>query len=248
VLKYDFVYCILKLHFKGGYIVVRKEKILAECVADDILAMITIDKRFAAGDKLPNENELSSELKVSRTTLREAIRILVAHNVLEIKRGKGTYITNNQELNENFALGNLSTEMHNVKDLYEMRLIFEPKMAYYAAKRASDKELERILYFGKLEEEKISNNEDRTEIEQAFHNSIIKATHNEFMDKLMPIIYKAIYKGVILSNENPIIIQETINDHRMIMDFLSKRDAEGAETAMKLHIIHAMRGFGIDTD
>lgn len=226
----------------------KKEKILAECAADDILAMITIDKRFKAGDKLPNENELSSELKISRTTLREAIRILVAHNVLEIRRGKGTFITDNQELNENFGLGELSNVRLNIKDLYEMRLIFEPKMAYYAAKRASDKEIERILYYGKLEEELISKNEDRTEVEQSFHNSIIKATHNEFMDKLMPIIYKAIYKGVILSYENPMLIQETINDHKMIMDFLSKRDAEGAETAMKLHIIHAMRGFGIDIE
>jgi DNA-binding FadR family transcriptional regulator len=226
----------------------RKEKILAESVADDILAMITIDKKFAAGDKLPNENELSSELQISRTTLREAIRILVTHNVLEIRRGKGTYVTDNQKLNENFGFGELSNIMLNVKDLYEMRLIFEPKTAYYAAKRATDKELERILYYGKLEEEKILKNEDRTEVEQAFHNSIARATHNEFMDKLMPIIYRAIYKGVILSTENPAIVQDTLNDHKMIMDFLSKRDAEGAEAAMRLHIIHAMRGLGIDSE
>lgn len=226
----------------------RKEKILAESVADDILAMITIDKKFSAGDKLPNENELSSELQISRTTLREAIRILVTHNVLEIKRGKGTYVTDNQKLNENFGFGELSTIMLNVKDLYEIRLIFEPKTAYYAAKRATDKDLERIIYYGKLEEEKILKSEDRTEVEQAFHNSIARATHNEFMDKLMPIIYRAIHKGVILSTENPVIIQDTLNDHRMIMDFLSKRDAEGAETAMRLHIIHAMRGLGLDSE
>jgi DNA-binding FadR family transcriptional regulator len=122
-------------------------------------------------------------------------------------------------------------------------LIFEPKIAYYAALRATDKELERILHYGKLAEETIRKNEDRTELEQAFHKSIVKATHNEFMNRLMPIIYKAIYQGVILSSDNPTMIEETINDHRMIMNFLASRDAEGAETAMKLHIIHAMRGF-----
>ena len=66
----------------------KKEKNLSQSIADDILAMITIDKKYAVGDKLPNENELSKELKISRTTLREAIRTLIAHNILEIKRGK----------------------------------------------------------------------------------------------------------------------------------------------------------------
>lgn len=221
----------------------KKEKLLAESVAEDILAMITIDKKFLPGDKLPNEIELSSELKVSRTTLREAIRILTSHNILEIKRGKGTYISANLDLNDSLGLNELSNVRHNVKDLYEIRLIFEPKIAYYAATRATDKELERILYYGKLEEETILKKEDRTEVEQAFHKSIVKATHNEFMNRLMPIIYKAIYQGVILSNDNPTMIEETINDHRMIMHFLANRDPEGAETAMKLHIIHAMRGF-----
>lgn len=223
----------------------RRGKSLSESVADDILAMITIDKKFNIGDKLPNENELSAELKVSRTTLREAIRILVAHNVLEIKRGKGTYVTNHNNFNENISLEELSTHKLDIKDLYEMRLIFEPQTAYYAAKRATDKELERILYYGKLEEVKILNNEDRTEVERAFHKSIAKATHNEFMNKLMPILYKAIDNGVILSDENESILQNTLNDHRMIMEFLENRDAEGAKTAMKLHIIRAMRDLGI---
>lgn len=223
----------------------RKEKSLSESVADDIIAMITIDKRFKFGDKLPNENELSSELKVSRTTLREAIRILVAHNVLEIKRGKGTFVVNGDNSNENIGLEELSTHKLDIKDLYEMRLIFEPQTAYYAAKRATDKELKRILYYGKLEEEKILNNEDRTEVERAFHKSIAKATHNEFMNKLMPILYKAIDNGVILSDENKSILQNTLNDHRMIMEFLENRDAEGAKTAMKLHIIRAMRDLDI---
>jgi len=223
----------------------REGRSLAENIADDLLAMITIDKKFVIGDKLPNENELSSDLQVSRTTLREAIRILVAHNVLEIQRGKGTYVKNNHELNEKFGLKELSTFQLDVKDLYEMRLIFEPKSAYYAAKRATDKELERILYYGRLEEEQILKKEDRTEVEQAFHKSIAKATHNEFMNRLMPILYQAIDKGVLLSDSNEEMVQNTLNDHRMIMEFLSKRDAEGAKTAMKLHIIHAMRGFGI---
>lgn len=223
----------------------RAEKSLVENVAEDILAMITIDKRFTKGDKLPNENELSTNLKVSRTTLREAIRILVAHNILEIQRGKGTYVKNDQAQSDEFSLKELTTLKPDVKDLYEMRLIFEPQSAYYAARRATDKELERILYYGKLVEQRILKKEDRTEVEQAFHKSIAKATHNEFMNRLIPILHQAIDKGVVLSEVNDEMVQNTLNDHRIIMEFLAKRDAEGAKTAMKLHILHAMRGFGI---
>ncbi|KLU65109.1 MULTISPECIES: FadR/GntR family transcriptional regulator [Desulfosporosinus] len=226
----------------------REGRSLVEDVAEDILAMITIDKKFSAGDKLPNENELAGKLQVSRTTLREAIRILIAHNVLEIQRGKGTYVKDNLDLNKAYGLKELSAFKPDIQDLYEMRLIFEPQSAYYAAKRATDKELERILYYGKLEEELIIKKEDRTEVEQAFHQAIAKATHNEFMNQLMPVLYQAINKGVPLSDTNEEMVRNTLNDHRMIMEFLAARDAEGAKTAMKLHIIHAMRGFGFVED
>lgn len=223
----------------------RRQKNLSQTVAEDIFSMIAVDKKFSVGDKLPNENELSILMQVSRTTLREAIRILVARNVIEIRRGKGTFVVNQEGSKEGLEFKELSALKLNARDLYEMRLIFEPETAYYAAKRATDKEIKRIIYYGKLEEEKILNKEDRTETERAFHKSIAKATHNEFMNRLMPILYKSIDKGVMLSDDNEVVIQDTLNDHRMIMDFLSKRDAEGAKTAMKLHIIHAMRGMGI---
>ena len=153
-----------------------------------------------------------------------------------------------EKLNGSFGLEEFSTIKMNMKDLYEMRLIFEPQTAYYAAIRATDKEIARILYYGRLEEDQISNKLDRTEAEQAFHKSIAKATHNEFMNKLMPILSKAINKGVILSYENETIIGDTLSDHHIIMEFLEARDADGAKTAMKLHILRAMKGLGINNE
>lgn len=222
------------------------QKRLSDSIADDIMSMIVIEKRFLPGDKLPNENELSEELNISRTTLREAIRILVTNGVLEIRRGKGTYVKEDIEVNNIESLGNLADAKINAKDLYEMRLIFEPEAAYYATIRASDAELERILDYGTRIEQKIKCNEDRTAVEQKFHKSIVKATHNEFMEKLMPVIYEAIDKGVILSKRKELAIKDTINDHNMIMEFIRNRNPEGAKSAMKIHILHAMRELGIE--
>lgn len=222
------------------------KKMLPERVADDILSMIRIGKRFSPGGKLPNENDLSAELSVSRATLREAIRILTARGVLEIRRGKGTFVRSPLPAPQDLGLQQLSKTRVNARDLYEMRLIFEPQAASLAAQRATQSELRRILQLGGRIEEKIKHGEDRTADEQAFHKAIATATHNEFMNQLQPILYSAIIEGVALSECNLEVAEDTISDHRMIMDFLKDRDAEGAKTAMKLHMLHAMRKLGIE--
>lgn len=220
-------------------------KMLSQSIAETILSMITIEKRFAAGDKLPNENELSAELHVSRTTLREAIRILTAYRVLEIQRGKGTFVTEAAFAQEP-DFGKLSDSRATVKDLYEMRLIFEPEAAYLAAVRGTDAEIKRILELGKKIEQGIKAGQDRTDSEQAFHKAIAQATHNAFMNQLMPILYQAIEKGVTLSGGSGKVVYDTVGDHRLIMDFLEQRNAEGAKNAMRIHIMHAMRELGIE--
>lgn len=228
---------------KGG--ITMKNKILSQSTADSILSMITIEKRFSAGDKLPNEIELAEELNVSRTTLREAVKILAAYNILEIRRGKGTYVTE-KALERPQDLEQLSAVKVNAKDLYEMRLIFEPEAAYLAAVRGTDAEIKRIIDYGMRVEDEIRNGKDRTRDEHSFHKAIAQATHNEFMNKLMPILYQAIAKGVVLSTQSEKAINDTLGDHRMIMEFLEQRNAEGAKNAMRIHIMHAIKELNIE--
>ena len=214
-------------------------KALSEMIADDIYAMITVEKRFKPGNKLPNENDFSAELKVNRATLREAIRILATSDVLEIKRGKGTYISSSFD-EKAHGVSALGDGKINVKDLYEMRLIIEPEAAYYATLRATENELRRILKLGKILDKKIRDNDDRTKEEQEFHKAIAKATHNEYMNKIIPVLLKAIYLGVLVSQKNEPLRIETLTDHNLIMEFMRRRDAEGARTAMRLHMLHAV--------
>jgi GntR family transcriptional repressor for pyruvate dehydrogenase complex len=219
----------------------KPKKRLAESIADRILHMITEERRFSAGDKLPNENDLSQELGVSRATLREAVRILSTGGILEIRRGCGTYVLDQTSSADYGALQRAAQATANIRDLFEMRLIFEPESAYFAAKRATDEELSEILRYGEAVEAKILSGEDRTQEEQRFHESIAKATHNEFMTHLLPIIFEAIRSGVILLQKNQALSQKNMSDDRMIMEFLKQRNAEGARTAMKLHILHALQ-------
>ncbi len=121
-----------------------------------------------------------------------------------------------------------------------MRLMFEPDCAYLAAERATDEEIEIICYYGEKIEEKILSGEDRTEDEQKFHESIANATHNSFVKQFMPIIFNAIKKGVVVLTKDQDVSEDNLKDDRLIMDFIKKRNPEGARTAMRLHIIHAM--------
>ena len=224
------------------------EKRLSDSAAEEILAMITVEKRFLPGDKLPNENELSQEMEISRTTLREAVRALVANGILEIQRGRGTFVKQDIDTDDVKLLTPLKDVKVNVRELYEMRLIFEPEAAYYAARRATDRELERILELGEQIEELILEGRDRRAVEQEFHKAIARATHNEFMNRLMPILFSAIDKGVSLSREKREAEENTVSDHRMLMQFLQSRNAEGARYAMKIHMMHAIEQLDIPKD
>lgn len=215
-----------------------KSAMLADSTAQSIVKMIEEEERFSPGDKLPNENDLASELGVSRSTLREAIKILTTNGTLEIKRGKGTFVTSNIVINSE----DLNDIASGLDDLFEMRLMFEPDCAYLAAIRATDEEIEAICFYGNEVEKKILSGEDRTAEEQKFHESIANATHNSFVKQFMPIIFNAIRKGVVVLMKNQDVNQNNLNDDRLIMEFIKKRNAEGARTAMRLHIIHALEG------
>ncbi len=214
----------------------KKTEMLADSIAQRITEMIEVEGRFAVGDKLPNENDLAQELGVSRSTLREAVKILTTSGILEIKRGKGTFVTANTIINS----GDFGDIASGLDDLFEMRLMFEPDCAYYAAERATDEEIEIICKYGEAVEKKILSGEDRTAEEQKFHESIANATHNAFVKQFMPIIFNAIKKGVVVLTKDQDVSEDNLKDDRLIMEFLKKRNPEGARTAMRLHIIHAM--------
>jgi DNA-binding FadR family transcriptional regulator len=221
---------------------------LSARVRDEILQMITLEARFAPGDQLPSELDLARELGVSRATLREAVRVLVSQGYLEVLRGKGTFVTRAQALPEDFP-GGMSNMRVNIKDLYEMRLIFEPQAAYYAAVRASDEEIAEIARLATVNEGLMRSRSPLwDQAEQQFHNAIASAAHNRFITSLLPLFNRAIHSGIILANESPIVATYTQQDHRYVVDYLLVRNGDGAKTAMQLHMINTMRAFGVEID
>lgn len=229
-----------------------KKKSLVQQVADDIYKMITEDKIFAPGEQLPNENTLSSRLGVSRATLREAIRILAAQGVLDVYRGRGTFISPDIYTLNDIGLESMERVRVHLKDLYEARLLFEPEIASIVCRRASDAELKKIFDVGAEVEKVILAGKDRTEMDSEFHKILVKASHNEFLQRLFPIIDKSIQEAIKLNGcklpSEDLLAKDTLRDHALLMEFLKKRDAVSARNAMSIHLHHIITNLNINSD
>ena len=219
----------------------RKREKLSKQTSDRLYEMIVEERRCEPGSKLPNENELSRALEVSRTTLREAISFLVAQGVLVIRRGKGTYVAEELPTAGMDLEGLAGLQARNrARDLFEMRLIFEPATVALACQRASEEELQQIQQKADRMEEIARAGGDWPLADQEFHWAIIKASHNEYMRRLYPIINSAVNE-VMQRTRNRQRMQETaIRDNQLILEFLHKRDAESASQAMTIHMKHLM--------
>lgn len=209
--------------------------------------MITAEKRFAPEEKLPNEVELSREMGVSRATLREAIQSLTTQGILEVRRGRGTFVSKQVEELEDFGFSALEQVRGQLRDLFELRSIFEPQAAALACRRASKEELREILSRGQNVEACILTGQDRTQADRAFHAAIVRGAHNEFMARLLPIIDQAVETAIVSGEHREQLTQATLRDHALLMEFLQKRDAEGARHAMAIHMRHAMGEMGLET-
>ena len=168
-----------------------------------------------------------------------ALPILVAQGVLEIRRGKGTFVA--EELPaaglDLTSLAGLRSRVR-AKDLFEMRLIFEPATVALACLRATDDELAQIEKRARRVERIAAEGGDWPLADQEFHWAIIKASHNEYMRRLYPIINSAVNEILQISQNRQHMQDVALSDNRMILEFLMKRDEDGARHAMSIHMKH----------
>ena len=221
------------------------KKSRAQQVAEQLYSRIAVEKGLAPGEKLPNEVELAQNLGVSRATLREAIRTLVAQGVLEVRRGKGTFVSERVEKIEDFGFGELERLRVQLRDLFELRAVFEPRAAGLACRRATEEERREILARGAAVEERIRAGKDRLEADRAFHAAIVRATHNEFFMRLLPLIDQAVAAALRAGKHQEQLAEDTLRDHALLMEFLGKRDEVGTEHAMAIHMRHSMDVMGL---
>ncbi|MFV0497669.1 MAG: FadR/GntR family transcriptional regulator [Candidatus Fimivivens sp.] len=221
---------------------------LSERISDAIYDQIVVQKKYAPGDKLPNENDLSGEFGVSRATLREAIRALVTQGVLEVSHGRGTFVSKEVKHYRDIQFGDLGRLRMKLIDLFELRRVVETEAMAMACERASDEEIDTILAFGQQVAECITERADRNPADEHFHQAIAVASHNEFMVHLVPMIYRAVSDTLIKMGTDELFAQSTLQDHALIMEALLCRDVTMARNAMSIHMSHAIKSLKAGDD
>ena len=215
------------------------KKILSQKVASDIKQMI-IDKELKPGDKLPNELKLCESLSVARTTLREAIKTLVSSNILVIKRGRGTFVSERPGITKDPLGVSFMDDDNLLIHFFEVRLLVEPEMAEYAAERRSEEELENIRKAFEKVSDLISKEENHTEADIEFHNEIAKATKNPILQRIVPIINDGIVGGYEKTKNNPEASEVVMDHHKKIFEAIKSGDKKAAKEYMKEHILYGL--------
>lgn len=215
---------------------------LSERTADRLYEMIVEEKRYEPGSKLPNENELSNALRVSRTTLREAISFLVAQGVLEIRRGKGTFVADSLPAGtiDLTALAGVRSRGR-AKDLFEMRLIFEPATAALALPagygRGAAADPEEGGADGADRPPRAETGRWRI---RSFTGRSSRRPTTNICGRLYPIINSAVNEIMQLSQNRQHMQNVAISDNQQILYFLMQRDEAGARHAMSIHMRHLL--------
>lgn len=212
---------------------------ISTSVANRISDQILLEKKYAANDKLPNEHELAQELGVSRTSIREAVKSLVAMGLLRIERGRGTFVTLLRSPGDPFGVAYLEDKRKLALHWFEMRLILEPGIVRLACERASEEEVQEVLAAEREAASVIEQRRDFSRADQKFHSAIAKAAHNDVLERMMPAMTNAIeyiLRTSLCSGRQERSRENALRNHLMIARFIEKRDADGAAMAMYYHI------------
>ena len=204
---------------------------------EKIKAMIT-SGALRAGDRLPKEADLAAALGLSRNSLREAVRALALVNILDVRRGDGTYVTSLEPHILLEAL-NFIVDFHRddtVLEFLQVRRILEPAATAMAAERISHEEVEGLQ---KLLDSlgPNPNPEDLVEKDVEFHRRIVACAGNSVLSSLLesmsgPMTRARVWRGITQTGT----MAQTFAEHRAILDALTARDPEAARAWATVHI------------
>jgi DNA-binding FadR family transcriptional regulator len=211
---------------------------LHDHVIDEIGRRIVLGE-FTAGHPLPSEADLCSDLKVSRTALREALRVLAAKGLLEARPKRGTLVRPIEDwnfLDASILTWRLASDREYdklVDELYELRHLIEPMAASLAAKHANAQDLKAIR---SAYQEMAEAGDDGARVldpDVRFHRAIIRASGNTLFSSLAHAMSAALSVNFFIVRDDPAGHRVSLPGHKRVLDAIAQGNSSGARSAMQ---------------
>ena len=219
----------------GGFdVLLLDRQKLNEQIAENIQEQIT-DGKLKPGDRLPPERELAALLKVNRATVREAIHLLRERGLVERKNGRGTRImamlpdSVGAAIDRFFVTNNCSQ-----RELWDFRIVFEPKVAALAAANANAEDIKKLgAVLRNLEAAwEVQDPAQLASTDAQFHLTLAAVSHNTLMLAVASGLNIVLERFMRTSHASA-HSEESFRTHRIIYRAVSKHDSDKAERAMR---------------
>lgn len=200
-----------------------------------------VAKTYAPGDLVEDENALAEKYQVSRSVIRDAVKILVGKGLLEVRRGIGTRVRPRDSwglLDDDVLAWHqsapVSTDFFN--QLLDVRRVIEPAAARWAAERADDESRQKIFEAAERMEQEKGSIEDFVMADALFHRAILRASNNEVLRSMEGVIFSALLSSIRLTNRDPRDNERSIPFHRAVAGAILDRDGDLAAARMSDHL------------
>ncbi|MDR1932109.1 MAG: FadR family transcriptional regulator [Spirochaetales bacterium] len=216
---------------------------LYEQIADILEQAILRDTQ---AQRLPSEMELSRRFNVSRTVIREALKVLKERGLIQSRNGEGSYIskpntdTVSNAVNRIVQMDNISND-----DLHNMRLILETAGVRLAALNAAPDEIEHLQNILRQMDDESLPWDRRVNFDAEFHITLAQASRNDllgvFIEVMTMLLSEYMSKGIFGSEG----IKKTLFQHRKILEAIRSKDPDAAEEALRRHLAASRENVGI---
>src|SRR5438270_6053082 len=220
---------------------VRRSRIY-EHIVEQIRALIH-EGRWAPGDQIPPERELAERFRVSRTSVREALRALERQGVIDSRQGGGTFVrtADTEALVPPLAAAILRGRRE-LAEVLEVRELIEPGIARRAAVRATAEHVDELENLLARQRECIADGRPFVDEDTAFHYTLARAADNHILLRLHNVILDLLRESRQSYLHVPDRPQTSLRGHEAILSAVRRHDPEAAYAASLEHIVEVRDG------
>jgi len=218
------------------YLPIQPERLYEQIVSQ--IEQRIVQGELKAGDQLPPENELAKQFAVSRTAVREAIKALREKRLVEIRPGRGTFITNGMPDAMRHSLGLLMKfgSVNGFSYLVEVREILEPEIAALAATRITAEYIAAMREAVETMDTALDDVDVFVEADLDFHLALAEATQNPIIPILVDSIVDLLREQRKRTGLTKGGLRRGQSHHKKILDAVIRRDSQAARQAMHDHL------------